>query len=193
MGAEPTSSGPVELRDYPAVLRRRLAQPEPVAAVAAKVAADHRHPARLLEHVQVDMPANSQTLRVRYRDTVPKTAHRRFEQNAPFLHPLLVVKQEHLVADPEDTLAQIPAFLDLEGDIPSDGIDPTPTGRAEAHPGSLVRAGQSPPGAPAAARSRSRRAQPELRRARRAARRSVGTVTLPAVPVPMWTSGLWWP
>jgi hypothetical protein len=104
-----------------------------------------------------------------------------------------VVKHEHLVADPEDTLTQIPAFLDLEGDIPSDGIDPTPTGWAEAHPGSLVRAGRSPPGAPAAARSRSRRAQPELRRARRAARRSVGTVTLPAVPVPMWTSGLWRP
>jgi hypothetical protein len=36
-----------------------------------------------------------------------------------------LVKHEHLVADPEDTLAQIPAFLDLEGDIPSDGIDIT--------------------------------------------------------------------
>jgi hypothetical protein len=34
-----------------------------------------------------------------------------------------VVKYEHLVADPEGTLAQIPTFLDLEGDIPSDGID----------------------------------------------------------------------
>jgi hypothetical protein len=41
-----------------------------------------------------------------------------------------VVKHEHLVADPEDTLAQIPAFLDLEGDIPPDGID---TRRSTSH------------------------------------------------------------
>jgi hypothetical protein len=36
-------------------------------------------------------------------------AHRTFEEDAAFLHHLLVVKYEHLVADPEGTLAEIPA------------------------------------------------------------------------------------
>jgi hypothetical protein len=50
-------------------------------------------------------------------------AHRLFEQDAAFLRRLLVVKYEHLVADPERTLAEIAAFLDLEGEIPAGGID----------------------------------------------------------------------
>jgi hypothetical protein len=68
-----------------------------------------------------------------------------------------VVKHEHLVADPEDTLAQIPAFLDLEGDISPDGID---TRRGTSHgrqwatlprAAGGVRAGPSPPRTPAGA------------------------------------------
>jgi Sulfotransferase family len=51
------------------------------------------------------------------------TAHRLFEEDAAFLHRLLVVKYEHLVADPERTLAELAAFLELDGDIPADGID----------------------------------------------------------------------
>jgi Sulfotransferase family len=50
-------------------------------------------------------------------------AHRRLEEDAPFLRHLLVVKYEHLVADPERALAGIAAFLELDGDIPADGID----------------------------------------------------------------------
>ena len=51
-------------------------------------------------------------------------AHRRLEQDAAFLRRLLVVKYEHLVADPQGTLASIAAFLELEDEIPADGIDP---------------------------------------------------------------------
>jgi len=51
-------------------------------------------------------------------------AHRRLEQDAPFLRHLLVVKYEHLAADPQATLAGIAAFLGLDGDIPAGGIDP---------------------------------------------------------------------
>jgi hypothetical protein len=50
-------------------------------------------------------------------------AHRRLEQDAPSLRRLLVVKYEHLVAAPEPTLAEIAAFLELDGRIPADGID----------------------------------------------------------------------
>jgi hypothetical protein len=50
-------------------------------------------------------------------------AHRTFEEDAAFLHRLLVVKYEHLVADPEATLAGIAAFLELDGEIPAGGID----------------------------------------------------------------------
>jgi hypothetical protein len=196
--------------------QRQLAQSEPVAAVAARSLATTATPAQLLEHVSVDVPANSQILRVRCRDTVPETAqrgadafaeaylafreadaraqakasqtsllkdvarlnnqiaqaetvirspratasdpwflmvvrhpaivslstrkwarlrslgalldhwfaaHRRFERDAPFLHHLLLVKYEHLAADPGGTLARIAAFLDLEGAIPADGLD----------------------------------------------------------------------
>jgi hypothetical protein len=183
-----------------------------------------------------------------------------------------VVKYEHLVADPEGTLAQIATFLDLKGDIPSDGIDtrrsatyerkwtdltttgpwrrehfrrlgrrhepsanhfgyslldlaaptrsqwvrpapPEPTrphrlasraataragGRPE--PGGPARAGGAGPsrgagrsGSLAGPGGERRVAQPEARRARRASRRSAGTATLASVPVPMRTSGLWWP
>jgi hypothetical protein len=54
-------------------------------------------------------------------------AHRLLEQDAPFLRRLLVLKYEHLVADPEGTLTRIAAFLELEGPIPAGGID---TGRS---------------------------------------------------------------
>jgi len=50
-------------------------------------------------------------------------AHRRLEADAPCLRHLLVVKYEHLVADPERTLAGIAAFLELDGEIPAGGID----------------------------------------------------------------------
>jgi hypothetical protein len=50
-------------------------------------------------------------------------AHRIFEEDAAFLHRLLVVKYEHLVADPQATLAGIAAFLELDGEIPADRID----------------------------------------------------------------------
>jgi sulfotransferase family protein len=50
-------------------------------------------------------------------------AHRTFEQDAALLRRLLVVKYEHLVAEPERTLAELAAFLELDGDIPAGGID----------------------------------------------------------------------
>ena len=56
--------------------QRQLAQSEPVAAVAAKSLRTTATPAQLLEHVRVDVPANSQILRIHYRDTVPQTAQR---------------------------------------------------------------------------------------------------------------------
>lgn len=56
--------------------QRQLAQSEPVAALAAKTIKTTATPAQLLEHVNVDVPANSQILRVRYQDTVPLTAQR---------------------------------------------------------------------------------------------------------------------
>jgi capsular polysaccharide biosynthesis protein len=56
--------------------QRQLAQSEPVAAVAAKSLRTTATPAQLLEHVRVEVPANSQILRVRYRGTVPLTAQR---------------------------------------------------------------------------------------------------------------------
>ena len=56
--------------------QRQLAQSQPVAAVAAKSLETTATPTQLLEHVRVDVPANSQILRVHYRDTVPLTAQR---------------------------------------------------------------------------------------------------------------------
>jgi capsular exopolysaccharide synthesis family protein len=56
--------------------QRQLAQSEPVASVAAKTLRTTATPAQLLEHVSVDVPANSQILRIHYRDTVPLTAQR---------------------------------------------------------------------------------------------------------------------
>jgi capsular exopolysaccharide synthesis family protein len=56
--------------------QRQLAQSEPVAALAAKTLKTTATPAQLLEHVKVDVPANSQILRIRYQDTVPLTAQR---------------------------------------------------------------------------------------------------------------------
>ena len=43
---------------------------------AAKTLRTTATPAELLEHVKVDVPANSQILRIRYRDTVPLTAQK---------------------------------------------------------------------------------------------------------------------
>jgi polysaccharide biosynthesis transport protein len=56
--------------------QRQLARSEPVAAVAARTLQTTATPAQLLEHVEVDVPANSQILRVRYRDPVALTAQR---------------------------------------------------------------------------------------------------------------------
>ena len=56
--------------------QRQLAQSQPVAAVAAKSLETTATPTQLLEHVRVDVPANSQILRVHYSDTVPLTAQR---------------------------------------------------------------------------------------------------------------------
>jgi polysaccharide biosynthesis transport protein len=56
--------------------QRQLAQSEAVAAIAAKSLKTTATPAQLLEHVSVDVPANSQILRIHYRDTVPLTAQR---------------------------------------------------------------------------------------------------------------------
>jgi hypothetical protein len=50
-------------------------------------------------------------------------AHRTFEEDAAHLRRLLVVKYEHLVADPRGTLAGIASFLELDGEIPAAGID----------------------------------------------------------------------
>ena len=50
-------------------------------------------------------------------------AHRTFEEDAAHLRHLLVVKYEHLVADPGGTLAGIAEFLELDGEIPAGGID----------------------------------------------------------------------
>ena len=50
-------------------------------------------------------------------------AHRTFEEDAARLRQLLVVKYEHLVADPAGTLAGIAGFLELDGEIPAGGID----------------------------------------------------------------------
>jgi non-specific protein-tyrosine kinase len=56
--------------------QRQLAMSEPVAAVAAGSLHTTTTPVELLEHVKVDVPANSQILRIRYRDAVPQTAQR---------------------------------------------------------------------------------------------------------------------
>jgi capsular polysaccharide biosynthesis protein len=47
----------------------RYAQSDPVAAIAAKSLTTTATPAQLLEHVKVDVPANSQILRIKYRAT----------------------------------------------------------------------------------------------------------------------------
>jgi polysaccharide biosynthesis transport protein len=56
--------------------QRQIAQSQPVATLAARTLGGAATPAQLLEHVSVDVPANSQILRVHYRDTVPLTAQR---------------------------------------------------------------------------------------------------------------------
>jgi Sulfotransferase family len=50
-------------------------------------------------------------------------AHRLLEEDAAHLRRLLVVKYEHLVGDPQRTLAEIAAFLGLEGEVPAGGLD----------------------------------------------------------------------
>jgi sulfotransferase family protein len=50
-------------------------------------------------------------------------AHRLLEEDAASLRHLLVVKYEQLVGTPEQTLAEIAGFLDLEGEIPAGTFD----------------------------------------------------------------------
>jgi succinoglycan biosynthesis transport protein ExoP len=56
--------------------QRQLVTSEPVAAVAAKQLGTTATPDQLLRHVTADVPANSQIIRIHYRDTVPLSAQR---------------------------------------------------------------------------------------------------------------------
>jgi capsular exopolysaccharide synthesis family protein len=56
--------------------QRQLALSEPVAAVAAKQLGTTATPEQLVEHVSAEVPANSQIIRIHYRDTVPLSAQR---------------------------------------------------------------------------------------------------------------------
>jgi capsular exopolysaccharide synthesis family protein len=56
--------------------QRQLALSEPVAAVAAKQLGTTATPQQLIEHLSADVPANSQIVRIHYRDTVPLSAQR---------------------------------------------------------------------------------------------------------------------
>jgi capsular exopolysaccharide synthesis family protein len=56
--------------------QRQLALSEPVAAVAAKQLGTTATPQQLIKHVAADVPANSQIVRIHYRDTVPLSAQR---------------------------------------------------------------------------------------------------------------------
>jgi polysaccharide biosynthesis transport protein len=56
--------------------QRQLALSEPVAAVAAKQLGTTATPQQLINHVSADVPANSQIVRIHYRDTVPLSAQR---------------------------------------------------------------------------------------------------------------------
>jgi polysaccharide biosynthesis transport protein len=58
------------------VNQRQIAQSQPVAALAARALGTTATPEQLLAHVSVDIPANSQVLRIHYRDPVPITAQR---------------------------------------------------------------------------------------------------------------------
>jgi polysaccharide biosynthesis transport protein len=54
--------------------QRQLVVSEPVAAVAAKQLGTTATPEQLVKHVSAEVPANSQIVRVHYRDTVPASA-----------------------------------------------------------------------------------------------------------------------
>jgi capsular exopolysaccharide synthesis family protein len=56
--------------------QRQLVTSEPVAAVAAKKLGTTATPDQLVKHVTADVPANSQIVRIHYRDTVPLSAQR---------------------------------------------------------------------------------------------------------------------
>jgi polysaccharide biosynthesis transport protein len=56
--------------------QRQLVTSEPVAALAAKQLHTTATPDQLLKHVTADVPANSQIIRIHYRDTVPQSAQR---------------------------------------------------------------------------------------------------------------------
>ena len=56
--------------------QRQLATSEPVAALAAKKLHTTATPDQLVKHVTADVPANSQIIRIHYRDTVPLSAKR---------------------------------------------------------------------------------------------------------------------
>lgn len=50
-------------------------------------------------------------------------AHETFLADAAHLRSLHVLKYEHLVSDPDRTLGELAAFLDLDGPIPSAGLE----------------------------------------------------------------------
>jgi non-specific protein-tyrosine kinase len=56
--------------------QRQLALSEPVAAVAAHALGTTLTAEQLLEHASADVPANSQIIRIHYRDAVPQSAQR---------------------------------------------------------------------------------------------------------------------
>ena len=56
--------------------QRQLVVSEPVAAVAAKQLGTTATPEQLVKHVAAEVPANSQIIRVHYRDTVAASAQR---------------------------------------------------------------------------------------------------------------------
>jgi polysaccharide biosynthesis transport protein len=55
---------------------RQLATSEPVAVLAAKELGTTATPDQLVKHVTAEVPANSQIVRIHYRDTVPLSAQR---------------------------------------------------------------------------------------------------------------------
>ena len=56
--------------------QRQIVLSEAVAAMAAKLLGTSATPEQLLEHISADVPANSQVVRISYRDTVPASAQR---------------------------------------------------------------------------------------------------------------------
>jgi hypothetical protein len=57
------------------------------------------------------------------------TAHDLFEADAPHLAHVHVLKYEHLLAQPAEQLAELAAFLGLQGAVPADGLEAGRSGR----------------------------------------------------------------